>query len=394
MMTLRKAKNFIHLLEAIGANIYFRFPSQKLTLIGVTGTDGKTTTTALIAHILKTLKKKVSFVTTIFAQIGDRVYDTGLHVTTPSSFVIQRFLRSAVEKGDEYFVLETTSHALDQNRVWGLKFAIGVLTNITHEHLDYHRTYENYVKAKEKLLKASTIVILNPKDQSYSFLSQSVKQKAKNYLTKLGLIRKHFPNLAIFNQYNYAAAFLACESLGFAKEEILSAMKSFSLPSGRLEIVYRNLFTVIVDFAHTPNAFRVLLPEVKKRFLGSSGRLVHVFGSAGLRDSLKRSMMGQYASQYADFIILTEEDYRTEDPKLICQQIISGFRKNYSNYEVIINRERAIRKAILMAKKGDVVLITGKGHEKSLCRGKIEYPWSDQEAVKRVLSKIIKKISF
>src|SRR3989339_1761298 len=149
---MQKIKNIYHLFQAVLANIFYGFPSRKLKVIGITGTDGKTTTTHLIAHILKTAGKKASFVSSVYASIGGVESDIGFHVTTPSSFILQKLLKQSADNHDEYFVLETTSHALDQNRVWGIKYEIGVITNITHEHLDYHRTYEEYVKAKLKLL--------------------------------------------------------------------------------------------------------------------------------------------------------------------------------------------------------------------------------------------------
>ncbi|MCS6956523.1 MAG: Mur ligase family protein [Patescibacteria group bacterium] len=384
---LRKIKNFFHLIEALIANIIYGFPSKKIKVIGVTGTDGKTTTTSFLAHLLKQSGKKVSFVSTVYAQIADKIYDTGLHVTTPSSFMVQRFLNEAVKNKDEFFVLETTSHALDQNRVWGVNFEIGVLTNITHEHLDYHKTYENYVKAKCKLLKNSKIIVINEEDNSYKYVLNQIKDselKIQNYNSKLKILDK-VPNLTKFNRFNFSAGYQVAKILNISDDDFLKAVKTFKLPQGRLDLVYDKDFKVIIDFAHTPNAFKELLPEIKKIYLKKSGRLIHVFGSAGLRDSSKRPLMGKYSSQYSDYIILTEEDYRTEDPKKICGQIVSGFISKKINYEVIIDRKEAIKKALKMAKKNDVVLLTGKGHEKSLCRGKTEYPWSDYEAVKEIL---------
>ena len=171
--------------------------------------------------------------------------------------------------------------------------------------------------------------------------------------------------------------------MGISDEKIIEAIKTFQLPKGRLELVYDEDFKVMIDFAHTPNAFQQLLPEVKKMFLKNGGRLIHVFGSAGLRDNSKRSLMGLVSSEYSDIIILTEEDFRTEKPEEICRQIASGIKNK--KYEIIIDREQAIDKAIKSAKKGDIVLLTGKSHEKSLCRGKIEYPWSEHQAVKKAL---------
>ncbi len=377
----QKIKNYYHLIEAIIANFLYGFPSKKIKVIGVTGTDGKTTTTQLIAHILKENKKKVSFISTVYAMIGDKVYDTGLHVTTPSSFMIQKFLSQAVKNQDEYFVLETTSHALDQNRVWGINYEIGIITNITHEHLDYHLNYQDYLKTKVKLLKMAKIRIVNKDDNSYPYIKNQISN-IKNTYQKLNIVEK-IANLTEFNKYNYSAAYIVCKHLGLKDKDIITAMKTFSLPKGRLETVYENDFQVIIDFAHTPNAFLKLLSEIKKR-LKNNGRLIHIFGSAGLRDQLKRPLMGQNSSLYSDFIIITEEDFRTEKFEDIAKQIASGIKKN-KPYLIIKDRFEAIKKGILMAKKNDIVLITGKAHEKSLARGKKEYSWDEFKAVEKAL---------
>lgn len=360
---MQKLKNIYHLFQAVLANLYYGFPSRGLKVIGITGTDGKTTTTHLIAHILKTADKKVSFVSSVLASIGGKESDTGFHVTTPNSFALQKLLKQSINNNDEYFVLETTSHALDQNRVWGIRYEIGVITNITHEHLDYHGTYEDYAKTKLKLLKMAKIGIKN----TY----------------KIANIIKKVPNLTKFNQYNYSAAYMVCKELGLSDEMILKAMITFQLPKGRLDLVYDKDFKVVIDFAHTSNAFLQLLPEIRKKYLKHSGRLIHVFGSAGLRDLTKRPLMGEASDKFSNIIILTEEDYRTEDLETICQQIASGIKHN--NYQIIPDRQRAINQAIKTAKKNDAVVITGKGHENSLCRGKTEFRWNEYEAVEKAL---------
>ena len=379
---MQKIKNIYHLLQAILANIWYGFPSHKLKVIGVTGTDGKTTTTHLIAHILKTAGKKLSFVSTVYASIGGQESDIGFHVTTPSPFALQKLLKRSANHNDEYFVLETTSHAIDQNRVWGIKYEVGVITNITHEHLDYHKTFEEYEKTKLKLLKMAKIGIKNTNE--------------------IESIIKQIPNLTTFNQHNYTSAYFVCKELGLPGKVVLRALKTFELPKGRLDLVYSKDFKVIVDFAHTPNAFQQLLPSIKELYLKKGGRLIHVFGSAGLRDFTKRPLMGQMSGKYSDLIILTEEDYRTEDPIIICQEIATGLEKekaakvNYNqlincsekSYSMIVNREKAIREAIKIAKKGDVIILTGKSHEKSLCRGKTEYPWDEYEAVRKAIKNI------
>jgi UDP-N-acetylmuramoyl-L-alanyl-D-glutamate--2,6-diaminopimelate ligase len=397
---IQKLKNIFHLTNAFLANVFYGFPSKKITVIGVTGTDGKTTTTHLIAHILKSCGKKVSYISTIFAKIGEKEYDTGFHVTTPNPWLIQKLIKEAVKNKDEYFILETTSHALDQNRVWGINYKIGVLTNVTHEHLDYHLSYEDYLKTKVKLLKKADVAFFNKDDRSYLYIKKMLKggKKIIEY-QKLPIIKKNFPNLEKFNQENFSAAYLVALSLGLKSEEILKAIKTFKLPKGRLDLVYDKDFKVIIDFAHTPNAFLRVLPEIRRKYLKGKGRLIHVFGAAGLRDDKKRPLMGEVAGQYDDLVILTEEDYRTESLFKICEQIEKGLiKKNFNKksynlieqndkkvYTIFEKRQEAINFAIKMANPQDVVVLTGKSHEKSLCRGKIEYPWDEYKAVKIAL---------
>lgn len=406
----RKLKNIGHLGLALIANLWFGFPSRKIKVIGVTGTDGKTTTTWLIHHLLTTAGKKASFITSIYAQVGGKVYDVGLHVTTPSSFQVQKLISQAVKAGDEYFVLETTSHALDQSRVEGVNFEIGVITNVTREHLDYHKTYENYLATKLSLLQNSNLWVANADDDSFAViksLSDKLNRKLYSYgdseqtnfpiskLKKWGLI-----NLADFNYYNYAASAQVAKIVRISEYQIIKGLKSFTLPKGRLEKVFEKDFTIIIDFAHTPNAIRSALSAIRKNTLKEKGRLIHVFGSAGLRDAQKRAAMGEASASGADISIITEEDFRTESLEKICSEISVGLLKNdfkfvedksilikNKSFLVISDRQEAIDFAVKIAKRDDVIVLTGKGHEKSLCRGKTEYPWSEHEAVKKALSK-------
>ena len=384
---LQKLKNLYHLFQAVLANLYYGFPSRRLKVIGVTGTDGKTTTTHLIYHILKSAGKKVSMVSSVYAKVGEKEFDIGFHVTTPDVFPLQKLLSESVKNKDEYFILETTSHALYQNRVFGIQFEVGVLTNVTHEHLDMHHTLDEYTKIKSLLLKQAKFAVANADDQSFNRLKRILKnKKVISYNSKDFKIIKDLSNLTDFNKYNYLAAYTVCNQLGLIKNNIIAAMKTFKLPQGRMELVYDKEFKVIIDFAHTPNAFENVLPEIRKLYLKKNGRLIHIFGAAGLRDASKRPLMGKASNQYADVIILTEEDYRTEDPQVICRSIAQGI----TNRPVftIIDRKKAIRKAMEMVKKNDVILLTGKSHEKSLCRGKIEYPWDEQKTVMQALDKL------
>ena len=400
----QKLKNIYHLLVAVVANVYYGFPSRSIKVIGITGTDGKTTTSALLHHILSMSGKKSSVLTTVSAKIGKETFDTGFHVTTPNSIQVQRFLRKAVDAGDEYFIMETTSHALDQNRVFGVKYLYGVMTNISHEHLQYHVTMKDYLLTKCRLLNQSETAVINADDNSFEALKSHINS-GKVVLT-YGLINKADYNLDVstvldfpvakFNKYNYLAAYTVAVKLGLSKNEIISAMKSFKMPEGRMEIVYSNEFSVIVDFAHTPASIREALTAVREMYGG--GRLIHVFSAAAFRDDLKRPIMGRESGKVADLVILTEEDYRTEDPVKIAQGIAvgleeEGFKSENANsfgdknnkYTIIIDRYDAIKKAISIAKPKDVILLTGKGHERSLNRNGKEYPWSEVSNVKNII---------
>lgn len=398
------------MLVAILANIVYGYPSKKIKVIGVTGTDGKTTTTSLIYHILKTAGKKVSMVSTVYAKVGEKEYDTGFHVSTPHSFTVQRFLKESVENGDEFFIMESTSHAFDQNRVFGVEYEIGVITNITHEHLDYHKTYEAYVHAKAKLLYQSKIRIINRDDQSYEPLLKELtpSEKVISYGLKQGdivmdLTSKTGLKLPEFNKYNYLAAFVVCTQAGLDEKTIVEAMKTFTLPPGRMELIQEEPYTYIVDFAHTPQSVKVALQAVHDKYLRDSGRLIHIFGCAAKRDEAKRPLMGFESGNQADLTIITEEDYRDEDPNKIAREIAAGLEKAgmkeappeefgsaKKQYTILNDRRQALENAISIARKNDVIISTGKGHEKSLAHGSSEDPWDEQATVKELLQKYSK----
>lgn len=395
---IRRIKNIYHLLTAILASMVYRFPGNKMRVIGVTGTDGKTTTVSIIYHILKSAGLKVSMLNSVGAYIGAEKYDTGFHVTTPSPFSLQKFLKKAADKGSQYFVLEVTSHALDQYRVWGIQFEIGVLTNITSEHLDYHKTYDSYVKAKSKLLKLAKSVVINQDDDSFKSLELIKKSKNKsNWITygfsknsdvNLEDFKVDFKNLqGDFNKYNALAAVACVKVLGISDEKIKNALNTFKLPVGRVDYVYDKEFKVLIDFAHTPNAFEQLLNSVRSETLG---RIIHVFGSAGERDKAKRPHMGRISSNYSDVIIFTAEDPRSENVNTIMNEISAGISSKSIEVVKIPDRKEAIVSAIKMANKNDLVLITGKAHEKSMTYGKKDMQWDEYKAVKSALF-LIKK---
>ncbi len=380
-------KNIYHFFVAVLATIFFRYPARSLTVIGVTGTDGKTTTVNLIYEILRWAGKPAAMISSVGAKIGGHDYDLPFHVTTPSPFQLQRFLRMAVNRGEKYLVLEVTSHGLDQNRVFGCNFKVGAITNVTHEHLDYHKTWENYLKAKAKLFNGVEWAIVNREDKSYGYLSAHISGKIISYgLKNADLTPSNFsfttPLPGEYNQLNCLAAIGVARALSINDERIRQTVAKFTGVLGRFEFINTGReFKVMVDFAHTPNGFKVLLSTLRPMV---QGKLIHVFGCASKRDTTKRPIMGRIAAQYDDIVILTEEDYRDESITKIMNEIESGISKP-ANVLKIPDRQDAVNQAIKMAKKGDLVILTGKGHEKSLCRGKVEYPWSEHEAIRKAL---------
>lgn len=405
---VRSAKNEAHKYGAIAANVRYGFPGRKMRIIGVTGTDGKTTTSHLIYHILKTAGKKVSIASTVLADIAGTIGDTGLHFTTENHWVVQKNLAQAQKLGTEFFVLETTSHALHQHRVWGVQYEVGVLTNITPEHLDYHKTFDAYVRAKAKLLLNAKKVIINEDAEVYEQIKGILNKAHKKYTT-YSIVNDKAPThwsddirtsiKETFNRENILAAYACCKELGISDEDIRKGIRTFVLPKGRLDKVYDEDFTVYIDFAHTPHSIEQLLKGLKT----PRNTLIHVFGSAGLRDSVKRPEMGKSSGSYADVTIITEEDYRTEDFMKISQMVSAGlYEKGFSYLEpeilrerqfegkvftIIKNRQKAIEFAVDIAQKGDTVVLTGKGHEQSLARGVKEFPWDEYKITEKAIEK-------
>jgi UDP-N-acetylmuramoyl-L-alanyl-D-glutamate--2,6-diaminopimelate ligase len=403
----QRVKNYYHLGQSIFGKMWYRVSTEDLTFIGVTGTDGKTTTSNLIYHILKESGRNTALISTISAIIGNKTLDTGFHVTTPSPMALQSYIKKAQKSGVEYIVLEVTSHALDQYRVFGIPFTVGMLTNITDEHLDYHKTYENYVHAKVKLLLRSKTAVINADDASFKPVQERLREKhfdgkiityslrgdADVTLQSAGFQTKL---IGEFNKYNILAAMAACEEVGLTEAEIKKGIASFTPPIGRTEIVHEGKFTVMIDFAHTSNSIRQLLKTITEE-MKPTGRIIHVFGSAGKRDVQKREAMGRASAEYADVIILTAEDPRSESVLAINEQILKGIdsitgkEKRETGVQSIPDRREAIKKAIGLARPGDIVVLTGKGHEKSLNLGQGEIPWSEHEAVREALVQWEKK---
>ncbi len=406
---IRRAKNIGHLLLALIAVVYYGNSSKNLKVIGVTGTDGKTTTANYIYQLLEFAGKKVALISTVGVFMEGKKEALGFHVTTPSPFSLNKYFKKATKKNIEYLVLEVSSHALDQHRVLGINFEIGILTNITNEHLDYHRSFNNYLDTKIKLLEKSKKVILNKEDPFINYIKNKLKN-GKIYTFSIGgkksdfdydLIKKFkVDELTQYNIKNLLASLLTLKLLDIDTNKVYSNLGNLTLPSGRFEYLKKSPYGVIIDFAHTPNAFDSLLPEIKKI---TTNRIIHVFGSAGKRDKTKRPDMGGISSKYSDVIILTSEDPRNENIHKINSDIRKGidpsFRlvciKEIENNEVsdksiidIPDRTEAIKFALNIAKKGDSIVITGKGPEESMNMGNGEIPWNDIEVTKNLIKKI------
>lgn len=388
-----------HLGEAVIENVINGFPARGLKVIGVTGTDGKTSTSSLITQLMRENGYKVAMMTTVSVDYGDGQGEqpNPTRLTTMGSLDLIKKIKKVKASGAEWLVLETTSHALAQHRVWGVPYTIAVMTNVSHEHLDYHRTFERYRDAKRLLFKQTNankkglrIGIVNAEDPSADLFASDIANPVR-YGTKLGDVRAtniklhtggsryevktgdkelriecHLPGS--FNVYNSLAAVCVGLSLGMTKDQIERGISSLKAVEGRMTKVDEGQnFGLIVDYAHTPESFEKIFKEVKPLV---KGRLIAVFGSAGRRDEAKRARQGEVAGQYCDIVVATEEDDRDIDGQLILDQIASGAEKTgkvrNDNLFLIHDREKAVVEAVKMAKPGDMILLLGKGHEKSI----------------------------
>lgn len=348
----RRFKRLYRQYLSLTAARYYKYPAKNLKLIGVTGTSGKSTTTSMIYHILKENGFKVGVISTVGAMAGDKQLDTGFHVTTPDPVDMQKYLRFMADEGMEYVVIESSSHALDQGRLGFLKFKMAVFTNIKRDHLDYHKTWEEYARAKCRLIDAleyGGTVIYNFDDQrSYKFIKEyvylrnklnnqeiheveySVSQNLKDIEIGKGFLgykyksfKFHVPVIGEYNIENSFAAALTSINLGVTANKAASALETYKGVTGRMEIILTTPYFVIVDFAHNADSLERSLDSAID-LKGKKGRLITVFGSAGLRDVEKRFTMGQVAANLSDIVIVTAEDPRTEVLYDINTEIING----------------------------------------------------------------------
>ncbi len=411
------------------AAAFYNWPARRLTVIGVTGTDGKTTTSNIIYKILIAAGIKAGMISTVNAVIGDEVLDTGFHVTTPDAHDVQRYLARMIDSGLTHVVLETTSHGWAQHRVDACEFDIGVVTNITHEHFDEHGSYENYRAAKARLFSSLELTkekpqgnprlgVINRDDRSFEFLNEFIKTRKVSYgigsdadicaqdvqhsLSGIAFNAALRDDLhvgiksSLVGAYNVsnclAALAVAIYGLGIDPGVAAHGIASLDGIPGRMEsIALGQSFTAIVDFAHTPNALKVTLEAGRKM---TRGRVISIFGSAGLRDKEKRRMMAETSIELADISILTAEDPRTESLEGILEEMAAGASskggREGETFWRIADRGEAIRFALRLARDGDIVLACGKGHEQSMCFGKTEYLWDDRTAMRAALSEFLR----
>lgn len=405
------------------------FPSMKMKVIGITGTNGKTTTANMLGHILESSGAKVGMATTVNIWTGNRKWVNETKMTTLSPFALQGLLRRMANQKCDYAIVETTSHALAQHRTWGIFYDVAIFTNITHDHLDYHPTFEHYRAAKGKLFHdlASSLskpdmpkmTVVNMSDPEGNYFSSFDTDK-KYYFgidnldtTKApdstlwashihpGKQHIHFTlntpkgNIDIklkmpgrFNIYNALAAAATAYGLGTNIQTIQQGLESMWQVPGRMEYVPNQFgLSIVIDYAHTPDSFQKVFETLKPV---TDGRLIAVFGAAGDRDKTKRPILGEIASSFANYIILTEEDPASEDPRDIIDQILPGIDRNKfsidDNLHIIIDRKAATEHALKAARPGDTVVLLAIGAQTVMDKGNRKVPYSEYETVEKILS--------
>lgn len=404
-ITIIKVEEGRKALATMAAN-YYGHPSKKLKLIGVTGTNGKTTTVYILKSMLEKAGFKVGLVGTIANYIGDEKVKS--ERTTPESLELQKLFSDMVDKGCEYCVMEVSSHSLELDRVYGCEFEVGIFTNLTRDHLDFHKTFDNYYNAKFKLFNRSKTSIINIDDNyGYRVLNDVKEIEGKKILTysintesdfkasdiEIKKSNIHFVvngtefNSSLpgeYNVYNALGAIAALNSLGIKEEFIREGIKNVVVPGRceRLGYKYDIPYEIIIDFAHTPDGLKNIL-ETLRDF--TTNRLIAVYGCGGDRDRVKRAEMGRIGTEIADLAIITSDNPRDEDPMAIIKEIVLGVKK--TNYLAIENRIEAIKLALNMAEEGDVVVMAGKGHEDYQITNEGVIHFDEREIVDEILRK-------
>lgn len=399
-ITYVKVKDSAVALGYIAANFYDN-PSDNLKLVGITGTNGKTTTATLLYNLFSTLGYKTGLLSTIQSKIGTATLEA-TH-TTPDALKINQLLSQMLEEGCDYVFMEVSSHAIEQHRITGLKLTGGVFTNITHDHLDYHGTFKNYLNAKKKFfddLPSSAFALTNVDDKNGKVILQNTKASKSGYGLKNmapfkgKVIENHFDGLQMtvngrevhsllsgdFNASNLMAVFGAATLLGMDNEEILTAMSTLKGAEGRFNLIRsKSGITGVIDYAHTPDALENVLKTING-LRTQNEQLITVVGAGGDRDKTKRPKMAHVASMLSNTVILTSDNPRTEDPDQILAEMRVGIHPAKTNKTMIINdRKEAIKTAFNLARSGDMILIAGKGHEKYQEINGVKYPFDDKQ---------------
>lgn len=423
-----------HVLRADLAAHQYGFPGKRMRVIGVTGTNGKTSTCFLIWRMLNAAGHKTGLMTTVAWGV-DMLEKQIEHMTTVDARTLNFRMKKIADAGAEFLVLEVTSHALAQHRTFGVPIEIAVMTNVTHEHLDYHKTFENYRDAKRRLFKMAKYGVINEDDKSWAYFAKDVKEYI-TYGINSGILRAKDVKLGAqgveysvdgeasvgdkhaaedkhvggdknasgdmlriktkipgeFTVYNSLAAVAVGLKLGLNKEQISQGILALDSVEGRMNRVdLGQNFEVIVDYAHTPDAFLKVYESVVP---GKKGRIISLFGGAGRRDESTRGERGEIAAKYSDIVIITEDDSRDENPAEIAEEFVNGAEQagflRGKNLLVELNREKAIQMAVELAKKDDIVLILGKGHEKTILRATGAVPFEDLKVTEKALRKRLK----
>ena len=423
-----------HVLRADLAAHQYGFPGKRMQVIGVTGTNGKTSTCFLIWKMLNAAGHKTGLMTTVAWGV-DKLEKQIEHMTTVDAKTLNFRMKKIADAGAEFLVLEVTSHALAQHRTFGVPIEIAVMTNVTHEHLDYHKTFENYRDAKRRLFKMAKYGVVNEDDKSWAYFAKDVKEYI-TYGINSGILRAKDVKLGAqgveysvdgeasvgdkhaaedkhvggdknasgdmlriktkipgeFTVYNSLAAVAVGLKLGLNKEQISQGILALDSVEGRMNRVdLGQNFEVIVDYAHTPDAFLKVYESVVP---GKKGRIISLFGGAGRRDESTRGERGEIAAKYSDIVIITEDDSRDENPAEIAEEFVNGAEQagflRGKNLLVELNREKAIQMAVDLAKKDDIVLILGKGHEKTILRATGAVPFEDLKVTEKALRKRLK----
>jgi UDP-N-acetylmuramoyl-L-alanyl-D-glutamate--2,6-diaminopimelate ligase len=383
-----------HLFPAFLGAFLYRFPSKKLKVIGITGTNGKSTVVTLVSRVLEEGGFKVASLSSIQFKIGDKEWPNTLRMTMPGRFQLQKFLRKAVNSGCQYAVLEVTSEGIKQYRHKFIDFKVAVFTNLAPEHIEAHGSFENYKKTKGKLFLATKgIHIINIDDENSDYFLRFPANKKYTYGLNKGDINTQNTQFKLkllgeFNVLNGLAATCVGLSQGISLKVCQKALEKVEGIPGRMELVISEPFKVIVDYAITPNALEKVYQTIRNNF--NPKRIICVLGACGGgRDRWKRPVLGELAAKYCNKVILTNEDPYDEDPMEIINQVMSGIKNHESRIMKILDRREAIKKALGLARQGDTVIITGKGCEPCICLAKGKrIPWDDRKVVRQEFKKL------